>query len=236
MVNVKFKSFYVLPILVVAITCAVVFSFLGKQASAEVLEVQEQEQLEVLEEQILEENSEESQIEKVDIELTIGKYVDLDDKEDVTLLQEITDNTPLDFETAYILVTYARGFDVQPSLILAMIELESNFDQYCSGAADDRGYLQVIPGTEKWLIELFGEELGFEYNPERIFDADYNIGLGVAYISLLKNAYGDDYNRMLSEYNRGPYNLKKYFEKNDTYETAYSRSILSREKKYTAYN
>ena len=50
--------------------------------------------------------------------------------------------------SAEVELIYLRKFNIKPSLILAMIELESNFDQYCVGAAEDRGYLQIIPGTK----------------------------------------------------------------------------------------
>lgn len=169
-------------------------------------------------------------------DLILEKYAGLDMVEDVKIVEDIEASTPLDLEAAYAVVYYSKKFEIQPSLLLAMIEAESNFDRYCVGTHEDRGYLQIIPPTEKWLAETYSEELKIEYNPERIFEPDYNIGLGAAYISLLKNAYGNDLNRILSEYNRGPYNLKKFYEENNTYETAYSRSILSREKKYEKFN
>lgn len=117
-----------------------------------------------------------------------------------------------------------------------MIDLESNFGQYEVGGADDRGYMQIIPSTEKWLAKEFGEKIGVEFNPEQIFEPTYNIGLGAAYLSLLKGVYGENYNRILSEYNRGPYNLKRYYEANNTYVTTYSKVVLSREKKYLTFN
>lgn len=166
----------------------------------------------------------------------IEKYINLDDADSVAKVNEITEGTPLDFETACIVVEYANQFELNPSLILAVIDLESDFKQYEVGTANDRGYMQIIPSTEKWLANEFGAEIGFEYNPENIFDPKYNIGLGAAYLSLLKNAHGEDYNRILSEYNRGPYNLRRYYEANNTYVTSYSRVVLSREKKYLAFN
>ncbi len=176
-------------------------------------------------------------VKDINPELVLQKYVELDYQEDIQLISDIEAHTSLDFDTAYVLVAYARKFDIRPSLLLAMIELESNFEQYCVGIHQDRGYLQIIPPTEEWLVSVFGEELNIEYNPDKIFDPDYNIGLGAAYIYLLKEAYGEEnINRILSEYNRGPYNLKKYYEKHHTYETSYSRSIISREKNYEQYN
>ncbi|MCG8485728.1 MAG: transglycosylase SLT domain-containing protein [Clostridia bacterium] len=175
-------------------------------------------------------------VEEADANDTMKKYVQLDNQEDMQLIKNIESNTPLDFDTSCIIISYARKFNIKPSLILAMIDLESNFNQFSVGTHEDRGYLQIIPPTEKWLIEEFGEELDMEYDPERIFEPEYNIGLGTAYISLLSSAYGDNINRILSEYNRGPYNLKKFYEKHKTYETSYSRSILKREKKYEHFN
>ena len=116
------------------------------------------------------------------------------------------------------------------------MESESNFQQFEVGTSEDRGYMQIIPSTEEWLANTYGVQYGLEYDPERIFDADYNIGLASIYLSLLQKSYGDDYNRILSEYNRGPYNLMEYYKENNTYETTYSRVVLSKEHKYLALN
>lgn len=166
----------------------------------------------------------------------IEKYINLDNTDSVAKADQITQGTPLDFQTACIVVQYAEQFDLNPSLILAVIDLESNFKQYEVGSAQDRGYMQIIPSTEKWLATEFGEKIDVAYDPDRIFEPSYNIGLGAAYLSLLKGLYGENYNRILSEYNRGPYNLKRYYEANNTYVTTYSKVVLSREKKYLAFN
>ncbi len=148
----------------------------------------------------------------------------------------IMQKAPIDYKTAEIILDYSKQFDLKPSIILSVIELESEFNQYDVGKDQDRGYMQIIPNTEKWLAEEFGDEIGVVYNPNRIFEPEYNIGIGVAYLSFLHDAYGEDYNRILSEYNRGPYNLKKYYSKYKTYETTYSRVVLSKENKYLACN
>lgn len=150
--------------------------------------------------------------------------------------KEIANGTPLDYQSALILVRYADQYDLNPSLILSVIEVESNFNQWEVGSSRDRGYMQIIPSTEKWLAQDFGSELGLKYNPERIFDPEYNIGLAAAYLNVLKENYGEDYNRILSEYNRGPSNLKRYYQKHGTYSTSYSRKVLSAEKQYLAFN
>jgi soluble lytic murein transglycosylase-like protein len=126
--------------------------------------------------------------------------------------------------------------DLKPSLILAVIKLESNFNKYEVGEDNDRGYMQIIPSTEKWLAKKYGYKLGLKYNPKRIFEPEYNIGLGAIYLSILKESYGENYNRILSEYNRGPYNLREYYNKHKTYVTSYSRGVLRREKAFLVFN
>ncbi|SHK55242.1 lytic transglycosylase domain-containing protein [Paramaledivibacter caminithermalis] len=166
----------------------------------------------------------------------VRKYIDLDITSDLSQIQEIAANTPLDLETSAIVVAYSKKFNIKPSLILAVIKLESNFNKYEVGKHNDRGYMQIIPDTEKWLAKKYGHRLGLKYDPKRIFEPEYNIGLGVIYLSILKESYGENYDRILSEYNRGPYKLKSYYEKHKTYATNYSRGVLNREKKFLELN
>lgn len=168
----------------------------------------------------------------------IEKYIDLEGEE-IDMLKkakDISDNTPLDFESSVVLISYSERYDLKPSLLLSMIEFESNFNQWEVGTHQDRGYMQIIPSTEKWLAKDFGHEIGIKYDPSKIFEPEYNIGLAATYLNMLRDSYGNDMNRILSEYNRGPYGLAKYYARNNTYETSYSRTVLSKEKKYLSFN
>lgn len=151
-------------------------------------------------------------------------------------VKKISDATPLSYEDAMVLVKYADLYDLPYSLVLSLIELESNFQGNLVGSSQDRGYMQIIPASERYLATAFGEELGLQYNPERIFEAEYNLALGIKYLDMLRDRYGDDYERILSEYNRGPSNLARYYAAYNTYSTSYSRKVLSKEKKYLALN
>ncbi|HAS73211.1 MAG TPA: hypothetical protein DCS67_03610 [Clostridiales bacterium UBA8960] len=170
--------------------------------------------------------------------IELSKFLDFDALQTTQLekAKEISDATPLDYESAIVLVKYADMYDIPYSLVLSIIDIESNFNGKLIGTSQDRGYMQIIPGTERWLVTTFGEELGLTYNPERIFDPEYNIALGIKYLDELMNEYGADYERILSEYNRGPSNLKKYYEANRTYSTSYSRKVLSKQQLYVAFN
>ncbi len=148
----------------------------------------------------------------------------------------ISQTSSLTQSTAEIIVKYSEKLNLPISLILAVIEHESNFDQFAVGSHQDRGYCQIIPKTEKWLAEKFGHILNIEYNPERIFDPEYNIGLGILYLHVLRKTQGENYHKILSSYNRGTHNLRKYYEKHGTYVTRYSRGVLRKEKKYINVN
>jgi len=168
----------------------------------------------------------------------LSQFIDFDefDSSQLERSQKISEETPLDSESALALVKYADQYDVPVSLVLSIMEIESNFNKDLVGTHEDRGLMQIIPDTEEWLASEYGDELGLEYDPSRIFDADYNIALGVKYLDILMSAHGSNFERILSEYNRGPYNLQKYYALNQTYSTSYSRSVLSKEKKYVALN
>lgn len=168
----------------------------------------------------------------------LSKFIDFDafDLGQLETVMRISEETPLSYEGALALVKYADQYDLPYSLVLSIIDLESSFQQNLVGTSRDRGYMQIIPATERWLAHNFGEELGLEYDPSRIFEPEYNLALGIKYLDLLRSNHGDDFERILSEYNRGPSNLARYYSAYQTYSTSYSRTVLAREKKYLALN
>jgi len=170
--------------------------------------------------------------------MRLADFLDFDSLDTTQLekAKEISDATPLEYESAVILVKYADIYDIPYSLVLSIIDIESGFQKNLVGADRDRGYMQIIPGTERWLAKTFGDELGLSYDPNRIFEPEYNLALGIKYLDELMSDYGVDYDRILSEYNRGPNNLKKYYEANRTYSTTYSRKVLSKNTSYVALN
>lgn len=149
---------------------------------------------------------------------------------------EICKLTPLDEETAEIVIELADEYELNPSFLLGVMDLESSFNQYLVGTSQDRGYMQVIPSTEKWLAKAYGDELGLIYNPSEIFDPRYNISLSAKYFDVLNTEFNGNYTKMLTAYNRGTGGLYKWYKENSTYETAYSRVVLKREKKYLSVN
>ncbi len=151
------------------------------------------------------------------------------------LAERIAGATPLDLRSSLAAAVYARQFSLRPSLLLAVISKESNFNQFSVGSHRDRGYMQIIPATERFMAKWFGPGLGMPYNPKKIFDPEYNLGLGGAYLGYMISQYGD-VERALTEYNRGEGRTETFFKRNGTYSTSYSRAVLELEQRYLSLN
>lgn len=63
----------------------------------------------------------------------------------------------------------ATTIDLAPELVLAIIEVESNFDRFAISSSSALGLMQVMPF---WVAELGGE------SKSELFDVEYNILLG----------------------------------------------------------
>jgi soluble lytic murein transglycosylase-like protein len=111
-------------------------------------------------------------------------------------------------EIANIVFAKSKKYDFNPYLIMAMIQVESNFQQYAVSKAGAYGLMQVT-------YSVWKDELGISFN--RIFDKGYNIELGM---KILKHYYEEtngDLLKALFHYNNG-YKFNN---------TAYSAKVIS---------
>ena len=111
----------------------------------------------------------------------------------------------------------AKRFDLKPSMLYAVIHSESNFNPMCVSRTGARGLMQLMPEAaseaDRFLRQAKTER---PIPPDQLFDSDYNILLGSAYLHMLKVRYfgelkNADNRRMLSiaAYNCGPYYVKR---------------------------
>ncbi len=80
---------------------------------------------------------------------------------------------------------------VDPDLVRAMVQVESNFNPHAVSNKGARGLMQLIPSTAKEL------GVGNSFNPQENLDG------GVRYLKQMMGIFGGDLNRSLAAYNAG---------------------------------
>lgn len=112
----------------------------------------------------------------------------------------------------------AKQYDIDTSLILAVIETESSFNPMATSAIPAFGLMQLVPKTAGLDAYKFVHGQKRLVTPEYLYDQDNNLLLGTAYLHLLSNRYlrgiTDKQSKlycMLASYNTGVGNLAKSF-------------------------
>ncbi|HEY6844151.1 MAG TPA: lytic transglycosylase domain-containing protein [Thermoanaerobaculia bacterium] len=90
------------------------------------------------------------------------------------------------------------AYGVDPVLVRAVIQVESNFDPHSVSRRGARGLMQLMPETAQ------------RYGVVHIFDPDENIRGGVHYLADLLHMFPHDLPRTLAAYNAGENAVLKY--------------------------
>jgi len=85
----------------------------------------------------------------------------------------------------------ARRVEVEPELVLALIEVESHFDEFAISVAGARGLMQVMPF---WL-----DEIGL--SDKNLFKIRTNLRMGCTILRYYMDMEPDDLGRALARYN-----------------------------------
>lgn len=101
-----------------------------------------------------------------------------------------------------IIDKYSSEYNVDRSLVKAVIFKESRFKETAVSSKGAIGLMQLMPSTALWLMNKLKIE---DY---KIESADNNIRLGTYYLSYLMNLMDSDEEHALLAYNAGPENAK----------------------------
>lgn len=114
---------------------------------------------------------------------------------------------PLSYKN--IISKYSKQFDVDPYLVAAIINVESNFDKNAISSKDARGLMQISPTTGKWASEVLPLE---HFTLDILFEPDINIMIGTWYIDMLSKEFNNNLYLVLAAYNGGSGNVSKWLE------------------------
>jgi soluble lytic murein transglycosylase-like protein len=115
----------------------------------------------------------------------------------------------------------ASRFRVAPSLLKAMIKVESDFDQRAVSDKGAMGLMQLMPQTVR------------DMDVKDPFDPIENIAGGTRYLSLLMDRFKHDLRLSLAAYNAGPEKVEAYGGIPPIEETqVYVRRVLSAYRQY----
>ncbi len=106
----------------------------------------------------------------------------------------------------------AREAGYDPLLVLAIIDVESEFDEGAISPRGARGLMQIRPSTLQFIIERAGLRL----SPEEVSaDPALCVRLGIRYLRSLQDRFGGDLELALMAYNGGPDRIRQAFRARD---------------------
>ncbi len=124
---------------------------------------------------------------------------------------------------ARAVVREARARDLEPLLVLAVVEVESSFDNFAVSPAGAFGLMQIRPATG----EALAQRLDIPWQgATTLFDPVANVRMGVAYLEELLQRFDDDLPTALAAYNFGPSRIDRCLRRGCPVPVRYSRRVL----------
>ena len=114
-------------------------------------------------------------------------------------------------ELAEVIYEEAIRYNHDPKFILALIAIESSFQNWSVSEQGAKGLMQIMP----YVAESLAQELGIEWSGDRtLFNPFLNIRMGSYYLSQLIHEF-KDLRLALTAYNYGPTYIKGLKERNE---------------------
>jgi soluble lytic murein transglycosylase len=126
-------------------------------------------------------------------------------------------------ELAEVIYEEATRHNHDPKFILALIAIESEFQNWSVSRQGAKGLMQIMP----YVAESIAQELGIEWSGDRtLFNPYLNIRMGIYYLSQLILDF-KDIRVALTAYNYGPTQIRSLIERNERIPRDYYRRFLT---------
>ena len=121
----------------------------------------------------------------------------------------------------------AQKYNMDPALIMSVIEIESKFNPKAVSSAGAIGLMQIMPKTAKAV----SRELKIKkYNKDSLYNPEINIRIGTYYLKKLLQEFGNDIDLTLAAYNAGMGNIRKWQEQKKEIPFEETRTFVKRVK------
>ena len=105
-----------------------------------------------------------------------------------------------------IVEKYASEYNIDKSILFALIKTESNFKANAISSAGARGLMQLLPSTAK---EIAGK-LNETFSVDSLYSVNTNVKYGTYYLRYLLNMFDGDYTLSIASFNAGFSNVKAW--------------------------
>jgi soluble lytic murein transglycosylase-like protein len=123
---------------------------------------------------------------------------------------------------AHAIVTEARRHHLDPALVMAVMHVESRFNNFALSSVGAMGLMQILPSTGEELAAKHGVAW---YGPQTLFDPVANVRLGIAYLKELSDRFGN-LSTALAAYNWGPGHIDRRIRRGRQLPRVYPRLVL----------
>jgi soluble lytic murein transglycosylase len=125
-------------------------------------------------------------------------------------------------ELAEVVIEEAARYDLEPGLVLAVIQVESACYHRAVSPVGALGLMQILPSTGEELAEKQGIAW---VGSETLFDPTINVKLGVAYLKQLSDRYAH-VPTALAAYNWGPGRIDRRLQRGDHVPQLYIQQVM----------
>ena len=133
-------------------------------------------------------------------------------------------DVPLDSDLQFHIIDLCDSYHIDPAIIMAMIERESQFKAGVVGdGGESFGLMQVKPKYHRERMEKLGVT--------DLLDPYQNVMVGIDYLAELLLRY-EDIEVSLMAYNAGPGGANEHWWQYGIYSNAYSRGVLERSRTF----